>query len=490
MNHENVYENLPDDWKVVPFSEVMDIQGGSQPAKKFFKSEPQEGYIRLLQIRDFGKKPVPTFVPKDLVTKFCKKDDIFIARYGASLGRILTGMEGAYNVALAKVLYERDFFDKGYLFYLLKTPIFQTPIKMISRSAQNGFNKDDLRPIKIPIAPLEQQKRIVAKIEELFSHIDAGIDALNKAKQLLKQYRQSVLKAAVTGELTKQWREDRLKDDVQGSTSAAGAGSAGAAKLEPASQLLERILKERRQKWETQQLAQFKAKGKVPKDDKWKGKYPEPNIDVKKFFEEPTGWAWAEIGTVTDMLSGHAFKKAEYTGSGVRLFQIANVSFGHTKWDEVEHLPESYLKDWANLSLNEGDILMALNRPLLSKRLKISRLSKADVPAILYQRVGKFQFYSDLISDYFLIYMQSHFYINRLEEQLQGVNIPFINKGKLLETPISIPSSIQEMEMIVEKVNSKLASIDRIENEIQVHLKKAETNKQSILASAFSGKLN
>jgi type I restriction enzyme S subunit len=85
--------------------------------------------------------------------------------------------------------------------------------------------------------------------------------------------------------------------------------------------------------------------------------------------------------------------------------------------------------------------------------------------------------------------MQSHFYINRLEEQLQGVNIPFINKGRLLETPISIPSSIEEMERIVEKVNSKLDSIDRIENEIEVQLKKAEKNKQSILASAFSGRI-
>src|SRR5690606_24720681 len=111
---------------------------------------------------------------------------------------------------------------------------------------------------EMPIAPPGQQKRIVAKIEELFSHIDAGIEALKKAKQLLKQYRQSILKAAVTGELTKEWREAN-KD-----------------KLEPASKLLERILKERRQVWEEQQLKKIKAKGKIPKDDKWKEAYAEP----------------------------------------------------------------------------------------------------------------------------------------------------------------------------------------------------------------------
>ena len=491
---------LPTNWVLTQIQEVCEVN--PRVDKKLISDDLKVSFVPMPAVKaesgviDVSEEKLFSEVKKGF-TPF-QEGDVLFAKITPCMENgkmaIVPKVANGYGFGSTEfhVLRTKQGLDAKYLYYFVSSRTFRGEAQhnMSGAVGQKRVPTNYLKEHLIPLAPYEQQKRIVAKIEELFSHIDAGIEALNKAKQLLKQYRQSVLKAAVTGELTKEWREQRMKDDVQGSTSAAGAGSAGAAKLEPASQLLERILKERRQKWETQQLAQFKAKGKVPKDDKWKGKYPEPNIDVKKFFEEPTGWAWAEIGTVTDMLSGHAFKKAEYTGSGVRLFQIANVSFGHTKWDEVEHLPESYLKDWANLSLNEGDILMALNRPLLSKRLKISRLSKADVPAILYQRVGKFQFYSDLISDYFLIYMQSHFYINRLEEQLQGVNIPFINKGKLLETPISIPSSIQEMEMIVEKVNSKLASIDRIENEIQVHLKKAETNKQSILASAFSGKLN
>ena len=80
--------------------DVFDLQGGTQPPKSSFKYEPQPGYIQLLQIRDFGERSVPTYVPNLDTLKKCNEQDILIARYGASLGRILTGFSGAYNVAL------------------------------------------------------------------------------------------------------------------------------------------------------------------------------------------------------------------------------------------------------------------------------------------------------------------------------------------------------------------------------------------------------
>ena len=132
---------LPEGWEIKRFEGVIDIQGGSQPPKSEFIYEEQENYIRLLQIRDFGEKPVPTFVPKNRVSKFCQETDILIARYGASLGRIVTGLSGAYNVALAKTIYDKSVLNDRFVFYLLQTPIFQKPLSMISRSAQNGFAK-------------------------------------------------------------------------------------------------------------------------------------------------------------------------------------------------------------------------------------------------------------------------------------------------------------------------------------------------------------
>jgi type I restriction enzyme S subunit len=195
-------KQLPKDWKWVKLGDTLDIQGGSQPPKSKFIYQPKQGYIQLLQIRDFGEKGVPTYVPIEKVTKFCTKDDIMIARYGASLGRIITGLEGAYNVALAKVIDEKKAFEKRYIFYLLKTQIFQRPLKLLSRSAQNGFSKSELAHILLPLPPKAVQQRVVSKIEELFSELDKGIEALRLAQKQLESYRQSVLKCAFEGKLT------------------------------------------------------------------------------------------------------------------------------------------------------------------------------------------------------------------------------------------------------------------------------------------------
>ncbi len=119
-----------------------------------------------------------------------------------------------------------------------------------------SINKRILRQFPVPVAPLNEQRRIVAKIEELFSDLDAGVAALERAKANLKRYRAAVLKAAVEGKLTAAWRAKHPN-------------------VEPASKLLDRILTERRRKWEADQLAKFAAAGKQPPKN-WQAKYVEP----------------------------------------------------------------------------------------------------------------------------------------------------------------------------------------------------------------------
>ena len=192
---------LPEGWEIKRFEGVIDIQGGSQPPKSEFIYEEQENYIRLLQIRDFGEKPVPTFVPKNLVRKFCQETDILIARYGASLGRIVTGLSGAYNVALAKTIYDKSVLNDRFVFYLLQTPIFQKPLSMISRSAQNGFAKQDIADIKIPLPPLPEQQYLSQKLTALLDEVAQTKQRLEAIPAQLKQFRQSVLADAVSGRL-------------------------------------------------------------------------------------------------------------------------------------------------------------------------------------------------------------------------------------------------------------------------------------------------
>ena len=201
-------KELPEGWIRVSFTDVFDINGGTQPPKSVFIDLPKEGYIRLLQIRDFGSKPVPTYIPNNGKLMTCEVDDILIARYGASIGRIVTGMEGAYNVALAKVKIPIQI-DKVFVKWLLKSTIFQNPILSIQRTAQNGFNKEDLSNIKIPLPPLAEQNRIVEKLDEIFASIEIVKTKLDAIPQLLKNFRQAVLSHAVTGKLTEKWRAEK-----------------------------------------------------------------------------------------------------------------------------------------------------------------------------------------------------------------------------------------------------------------------------------------
>src|SRR5271166_3560964 len=200
-------------------------------------------------------------VREDSISKRCTENDVLIARYGASLGRIVTGRKGAYNVALAKVIFDRDQFFHRYLFHLLQTEFFQTPIHMISRSAQNGFNKGDLAEIWLPVAPPDEQRRIVAEIEKQLTRLDAGVASLKRVQAALNRYRATVLKAACEGRLVP--------------TEAELARQEGRS-YEPASELLRGILKERRTQWESAELAKLEADGRSSKDNKWKENYQEP----------------------------------------------------------------------------------------------------------------------------------------------------------------------------------------------------------------------
>ena len=196
---------LPEGWSLTGFMDVFDLQGGTQPPKSSFKYEPQPGYIQLLQIRDFGERSVPTYVPNLDTLKKCNEQDILIARYGASLGRILTGFSGAYNVAMAKVDIPDEIYNR-FAYHLLRSEIFQAPLRSISRSAQSGFNKQDITKIEIPIPPFNEQKRIADKLDKLFTRIDACCDRLARIPQIIEQFRQNVLNDAISGYLTEDWR--------------------------------------------------------------------------------------------------------------------------------------------------------------------------------------------------------------------------------------------------------------------------------------------
>lgn len=172
---------IPDTWVWCRHNSILDISGGAQPAKSYFETIPRPNYIRLYQIRDYGESPVPIYIPISLASKQTEKGDILLARYGGSLGKVLHAEQGAYNVAMAKVIFKFDnLIYKEFAYYYYLSNLYQGKLKEISRTAQAGFNSTDFNDMYFPLPPLSEQQRIVAKIEELFSVLDTLLSTKNR----------------------------------------------------------------------------------------------------------------------------------------------------------------------------------------------------------------------------------------------------------------------------------------------------------------------
>ncbi len=187
----------------VPLTEVVDFIGGSQPPKSQFSDIQKEGYVRLIQIRDYKSDNYIVYVDSASTKKFCTKDDVMIGRYGPPVFQILRGLDGAYNVALMKAVPNEDVLTKDYLFWFLQSPSIQNYVIGISQRAagQSGVNKKALEKYLIPVPSKTMQNDIVDKVGQLVSksrdleaEVTAEIASLNQLKA-------SILDSAFKGEL-------------------------------------------------------------------------------------------------------------------------------------------------------------------------------------------------------------------------------------------------------------------------------------------------
>lgn len=144
-------EKAPENYCKVSLADLMDYAGGSQPPASMFISEPKEGYIRFVQIRDYESDSHLTYIPISSRNKLCDESDIMIARYGTALGRICFGLNGAYNVALAKVFPKQPYLREFLRCYLSSREFYEGINNKGGRSAQAGFNQSDIRSFELYI---------------------------------------------------------------------------------------------------------------------------------------------------------------------------------------------------------------------------------------------------------------------------------------------------------------------------------------------------
>lgn len=472
-------QTLPQGWEIKRLGDIIDIQGGSQPPKSEFIYEPKDGYIQLLQIRDFGENGVPTFVPKNRVTKFCNEDDILIARYGASLGRIVTGLSGAYNVALAKTIFDEKVLARRFVYYLLQTQIFQVPLTMISRSAQNGFAKHEIAHIEIPVPPLPTQTAIVQKIETLFADIDAGIENLKNAQAKLKQYRQSLLKNAFNGELTKDWREQNTAD------------------LPSADELLAQIQAAREAHHEKQladwqcAVKEWEQAGKIGK----KPSKPKAQTQAIKFDENFVKNAHSvriSVGAFIEPPKYGTSQKCEYekTEKSTGVIRIPNITEnGSINLEDMKYA-EFSTDERNDYSLKNGDLLLIRSNGSVSIVGSVGLVGKKETDYIYAGYLIRLRPIQSIVNSKFLAFafqgLDLRTQIEFKAKSTSGVNN--INAQEVQDLQVNI-FSLAEQTQIVAILEQKLTACDTLATELANQLKQAELLKQSVLKAAFSGRL-
>ncbi|MEY3869888.1 MAG: hypothetical protein RLZZ338_3779 [Cyanobacteriota bacterium] len=471
---DELYE-LPKGWVWVTVGEISkNIHYGYTAS-----ALPEVTEVKLLRITDIQNNSVNwDSVPYCTIDEdkkhqyLLKEGDLLFARTGATVGKSYLIDRKIPEAVFASYLIRIILADeviKKFIYNLFQSNGYWLQIHQGKLGiGQPNVNAQVLSKITLPLPPLPEQLRIVDKIEELFTELDAGVELLKKLKAKLKRYRQAVLKAAVEGNLTKEWR------------------TANQGELEPASVLLKRILKQRREKWETEQLAKMKAQGKPPKDDSWKLKYKEPLApDTSDLPELPNGWCWASLISLCTAIGDvdHKMPKAQEQGipyiSTRDFLPNGNINFEDAKkisTEDFEKLCRKIYPNWGDILLSRYGTVGEVR--LINNNLKFQASYSIAIIKPVFYEVNKF----------IAMCLQSDTVQNQIKKYIRGVAQPDLGLAHIKELILPFPSSLEQDEIISE-MNRHISVIDELEKTIDTNLNRAEKLRQSILKQAFEGKL-
>ena len=378
-----------------------------------------------------------------------------------------------------KVIKPINFYNPKLFGFFLKVLINQIPDKGYARHFQY------IEKTRIPLPPLPEQHRIVAKIEELFSELNNGIGNLKKALEQLKTYRQAVLKYAFEGKLTKEWR-----------TLQRWAGNPP----EPAEKLLEQIKTEREKHYQKQledwkkacEQAKTEGKKKPAKSKKPKELPPLTEKELAELPKLPEGWCWSRIDDLLnfDHFSlkagpfGSALKKSCYVRNGYKIYGQEQVIRNDYKYGEYYVSEEKY-QELITCKVRPKDILVSL----VGTIGKILILPEKIEPGVINPRLIKISLNQKaMLPEFFKFYFESAFLKSLYRLKTHGATMDILNLGIIQDLPFPF-CSIPEQNQIVSEIESRLSVCDKIEQTIEDSLKKAEAMRKSILKKAFSGEL-
>lgn len=427
------------DWVQTTLDDIAKWGSGGTP--KSTVSEYYDGEIPWLNISDLNdgyvfksEKKITELGLKNSSAKWVKENSILIAMYG-SIGKLgINTIPVTTNQAIAftQLLYGN--IQNKYLFYYLL--LFRPELYKVGKGGtQKNISQTVLKTINFPLAPLLEQKAIVAKIEQLFSELDNGIANLKSAQAKLKIYRQAVLKKAFSGELTKEWRKKQTN-------------------LPTAEQLIEQIKQEREEHYKQQleewqqAVKDFEANGNQgdkPSKPKRQKVLSSLNVnDLNKLPALNNYWKWSTIDNFISFEPnamkagpfGSSLKKSFYTETGYKIYGQEQVISGNAFYGDYYVNEEKY-QELLNCKVKPNDILISL----VGTVGKVLILPENVEAGIINPRLIKVELHKKYyLPKFFKYYFESGFLKNIYKIHSHGATMDIITMGIIQSLPYPICS--------------------------------------------------
>lgn len=472
--------SLPKGWCWTTVGEIGEVRLGRQRSPKNRSDKYPTKYVRAANITWRGLRLDDVmdmdFSPSERTSYSLQPGDILLSEASGSADEV--GKPAIWNGELPECCFQNTVirfrprclppdFPFVVFCHFARNKVFAQVAKGIGI---HHLGADRFAQIPFPLPPAAEQSRIKAKVDELFSDLDAGVAALERVRANLKRYRAAVLKAAVEGRLTAEWREKNPPKET-------------------GPQLLARILAERRSKWEQEQLAAFAKAGKTP-PAKWKDKYKEPTRpDCTGLPPLPKGWCWATLESVLrePLRNGHS-AKASANGKGVRTLTLTAVTYGDFSEANVKYTTANPLHV-EDLWIEPGDIL-----------IERSNTPELVGTARLFQGPSRFAIFPDLLiriravpsvsARFCEVFLQSYIARRYFQSRAKGLagSMPKIDQGTILRCPLPLPP-LEEQERISAVVAQGLSIVAATEGLASVSQARAARLRQAILKRAFKGRL-
>jgi type I restriction enzyme, S subunit len=466
VSDKNEHQILPNGWEWISIGETGEYINGFA----FKPSHRDAGGLPIVRIQNLTNesKPLNTTtieVPSDykidtgdMLMSWSATLDVFVWQRGPAL----------VNQHIFKVVPDERVMSKSLLFYWLKQAIQELQkTDHLHGSTMMHINRGPFMAHRVPLPPAAEQTRIVAKLEELISDHDAGVEELKTAQKKLARYRQSLLKAAVEGTLTAEWRNKNTP-------------------TENGAQLLQRILTERRVRWEAKQLAKFKEQGKTPPKD-WQKKYPVPVQPLNTNYTRlPEGWVWATVDQLAAIGTGVTplKSKSQYYVGGDIPWVTSGALNNEMVTEATEYVTPLALKDCRLESYPAGSLLVAMYGEGKTR----GKCSELAMSATINQAIAAlvFEDAASVCKPYIKSFLLKSY--DDMRNQASGGVQPNMNLQIVRSIAIPIPP-VDEQNEITRILSSQLEAAKDQVTAIDLSLQQSTAQRQNILRTAFAGQL-